>query len=313
MDRITSGIHYVFSSYKRTAAALVFAAVFLSIPITISFLGNNQDIRQRANAVCANVPADIMLVIDKSLSMAGTPMTNAKTAAKSFVDIVAQNSDNQVGVVSYSSSNQTSLDSPLTKDYASVKTKIDAISASGETCTQCGVKKANDEISAHKRAGVKNVVILLTDGRANAVLNGSNTPTLTPTQIPTTTPSSTPTPVTNVSPSATPTPAAIPTGNSFICQAYSTQLQTLESRNVCTTSPATCQVIRNIMTNAGCTLGASTSNVLGTSSIFALRGEDAAAQAALAEVAAGNNQNQTVYFTIGLYRDWETLRDWDTS
>lgn len=305
MDRVKSGIHYVFSSYKRTAAVLIFAAVVLSIPVTISFLGNNQDIRQRASGVCANVPADIMLVIDRSQSMSGSAISSAKSAAKSFVDIVAQNADNRIGLVTFSSNDRTRLESPLTNSFSSVKTKIDSISVTGETCTQCGVKEANDEITAHKRAGIKNVVILLTDGRANAVIDnnsgsfdtggssgGGGGSFSNPTSIPTLTPTRA------IPPSSTPTTAQ--TGGTALCQSYATHLQELERTGICTRTPSTCDAFRNLMRNAGCTLGASTSNVLGTSSMLGLRGEDAAAQAALNEVVAGNTQNQTVYFTIGL-------------
>src|SRR3989344_2767877 len=48
MERLKAGFNFVFSSYKRTAAVLFFAGPVLSIPITISLLGQQQDIRQRA-------------------------------------------------------------------------------------------------------------------------------------------------------------------------------------------------------------------------------------------------------------------------
>ncbi len=175
MERIRSGFDFIFSSYKRAAAVLFIFALLLAIPVTISFIGQQQDIRQRASEVCSNVAADIMLVIDKSGSMSGAPLIAAKTAAKSFVDVVAANANNRVGVVSFSNDASTSLDSPLTNSFSSVKTTIDFINSSGETCTQCGIKKANNEIAADKRNGIKNVVILLTDGRANRVSGSSTT------------------------------------------------------------------------------------------------------------------------------------------
>lgn len=53
-------------------------------------------------------PIDVILVIDRSLSMGQgpkgqTPMDYAKAAALSFVDTVLADSDNRVGIVSYGS------------------------------------------------------------------------------------------------------------------------------------------------------------------------------------------------------------------
>lgn len=176
MERLQTGINYITSSYKRSAAALFIFAALLSIPFTLSFLSQNQDIRQRASAVCSNVPADIMLVIDKSLSMNDrtsltdqtTLLQKAKIAANQFIDTTAQSSQNKDGLVSFSSESTTTVNSQLTNNFASVKTQVNSIAATGETCTQCGIRKANEQITAAKRNGIKNVVVLLTDGRANA-------------------------------------------------------------------------------------------------------------------------------------------------
>ena len=48
MEKLKTGIEFIFSSYKRTAAILFIGALALSIPITISLVGQQQDIRQRA-------------------------------------------------------------------------------------------------------------------------------------------------------------------------------------------------------------------------------------------------------------------------
>ncbi|HVT00967.1 MAG TPA: VWA domain-containing protein [Patescibacteria group bacterium] len=181
MDSINRGIGFIFSSYKRTAAFLIIGALALSIPVTLSFLSNRQDVRQRASEVCSSVAADIVLVIDKSTSMNDrtsstdqtTLISKAKQAASQFVDTVAQNNQNKIGLVSYSSQTNTTTDSALSSDFSGTKTKINAINANGETCTQCGIKNANQEITAHKRSGFKNAVILLTDGRANSYIGGT--------------------------------------------------------------------------------------------------------------------------------------------
>ncbi len=40
-------------------------------------------------------PTDIVLVLDRSGSMTGTPLTNMKTGAKTFIDIIDEATDSQ--------------------------------------------------------------------------------------------------------------------------------------------------------------------------------------------------------------------------
>jgi Mg-chelatase subunit ChlD len=130
-------------------------------------------------SACADQPSDAVLVMDKSGSMndkigsSGTKIQNAKKAAKTFVDNLAKNSDNKVGLASFATTGTQDLS--LTNNFSSVKTKVDSLAASGWTCIECGIKKANQEIAAHQREGIKSVVVLLTDGRANVVEGSSKT------------------------------------------------------------------------------------------------------------------------------------------
>ena len=114
-----------------------------------------------------------------------TELHQPRQAAKGFVNLLYQNgltqtstSKSQVGVVSFaqllnSTQGKTTLDAPLTllsgkTDADNLNTKIQAISIYGKTCIQCAVQLANTEILTHGRAGVKKVVILMTDGGADA-------------------------------------------------------------------------------------------------------------------------------------------------
>lgn len=115
--------------------------------------------------VCTNSVVDVMIVFDRSGSMLGTKLTKAKTATKGFVDELAKNSENRVGLSIFSSSG--SLSSGLTGDFPLVKQRIDQITANGLTCIACGIDLANREILAKKRAGVKQRIVLLSDGAAN--------------------------------------------------------------------------------------------------------------------------------------------------
>lgn len=122
---------------------------------------------------CGNVATDTMLLIDRSGSMGqANKLVEAKNAAKNFVDIISKDTRNRVGLVSFST--KATVNSSLTTNYASVKSQIDSLSASGYTCQQCGIDAVNQEIAAHKRAGIKQVVVMLTDGQANWVEGGTN-------------------------------------------------------------------------------------------------------------------------------------------
>ena len=124
--------------------------------------------------VCGNVTTDVMLIIDRSGSMGqANKLVEAKNAAKNFIDVVSsQESTTRVGLVSFSTDSK--LESGLTTDFTAVKNKIDALSAKGNTCQECGITEANNEIASHGRSGVKKVVVMLTDGQANWIIGGSN-------------------------------------------------------------------------------------------------------------------------------------------
>lgn len=129
-------------------------------------------------AACKNASIDAMLVIDKSGSMNDrvggnkvTKMTGAKAAAKNFVGVLAADTKNNIALTSFS--NSATVNSTFTNNFSSVKSKIDSLSANGYTCIQCAINKANQEISSKGRSGMKKVVVLLTDGRANWI-EGTN-------------------------------------------------------------------------------------------------------------------------------------------
>ncbi len=139
-------------------------------PATIKF-------NQPPSQVCSVAATDAMLVLDRSGSMndrAGstTKLAGAKTAANSFIDILSPTSTNTVGLVTFETTG--TLNSSLTNNFSTVKSQVNAISTGGGTCIECGIVKANQDIAAKKRANIKNVVILLTDGRATHVVGNSS-------------------------------------------------------------------------------------------------------------------------------------------
>jgi Mg-chelatase subunit ChlD len=126
-------------------------------------------------AACADSPSNTMLVIDTSGSMSvastANKITQAKEAAKNYIDIIDRDTNNLVGLVSYE--NTATVKSPLTNNYQQVKNQIDTLVAIGSTCTECGILAANREVAKNPNSN-KDVVILLTDGLANFVEGNPN-------------------------------------------------------------------------------------------------------------------------------------------
>ena len=111
-------------------------------------------------------PIDAMLTFDRSGSMAGTPLTQAQTAAKSFVDQMNVTRD-KVGLFAYSDT--FVLKNSLTSLFSSVKTNINGLTASGNTGTRNALKLSIDNVIANRNPDPKSVqaVILMTDGAYN--------------------------------------------------------------------------------------------------------------------------------------------------
>jgi len=111
--------------------------------------------------------ADVMLVIDRSGSMSGAPLQDAKDAAKAFVDrLDLSPGADQVGLVSYASS--ALLNHQLGRTAGTVRMAIDALSAGGNTNITDGINKAQAELeSARHVPDNRPVIILMTDGRHN--------------------------------------------------------------------------------------------------------------------------------------------------
>ena len=120
-------------------------------------------------------PLDVMIIIDKSGSMAGTKLSQAKTAATAFINNLVLGSD-RVGYVSYSTT--ATLENGLTTSFDTIKAKIASTVSNGNTNIGGAARIAYQEMLINGRAGVKHVIIILTDGQANV----SDVRTLTPNQ-----------------------------------------------------------------------------------------------------------------------------------
>ena len=132
-------------------------------------------VEEESSPICV-APLDVMVVFDRSDSMADDPssslgpepLSTAKIAAKSFIDALVALTD-KVGLVSFYG--EATLDSHLTNNFSSVKDEIDAITVDGWTNVGKAISLADEEISLNGRTDVKNAIVLLSDGNSNRPTN----------------------------------------------------------------------------------------------------------------------------------------------
>lgn len=162
---------------------LTLLLIVAAVPLTLYLGQQQQDVRQRAaEQVCtADQATDAMIILDESGSMNNPPdepnpnpnkvarVEGAKTAAKDFLSILSERTQtplHQVSLTFFSDVDKSRVVQPLTTNLNSVRTAVDTIKPKGETCIECGIKKAVEDLKAHDRTNIKNVAILLTDGEA---------------------------------------------------------------------------------------------------------------------------------------------------
>ncbi len=118
-------------------------------------------------------PADVMMVIDRSGSMASDgqdppqPLTDVKNAAVLFVNQLGES--DKVGLVSYADTPSEPIDSELTSDFKKVKDSILSIKIGTDGLQQTnigdGLKKALSELGSERHDNVaRRIIIMLTDG-----------------------------------------------------------------------------------------------------------------------------------------------------
>ena len=116
-------------------------------------------------------PADVVLVLDRSRSMAGAPLASMKAGAKTFIDILAESTggsqDGQIGggsriaVVSFAST--ATKETQLITSVAALKAAVDSLTAAGSTNHADAFTKAGELFDPSSSA--QKIIVLFTDGK----------------------------------------------------------------------------------------------------------------------------------------------------
>ncbi len=163
----------------------------------------NIHVRSTACSPCGTQPLDIVIVLDRTGSMcqdhngnndpACTDLNNARSGIKSFLQVMNPTQD-YVGLAvlppatsvgnkcatpatsNYNSSTAAYTIVPLSHDYSAngvlntgsdLITTLNCQKAAGSTSYATAIEKAQAELDAHGRSGVRKVIVFFSDGAAN--------------------------------------------------------------------------------------------------------------------------------------------------
>ncbi len=143
------------------------AAGLYDLAVTVHGQSATQFGALRYAALSAN-RADVMLILDRSGSMAGQPLVDARNAASLFVDLM--NQGDAIGVGSYDDSSR--LNYPLTvitdsTIKSAATAAIRAISTGGSTSIGAGLITGRDQLLSRANADHAWAIVLLSDGQEN--------------------------------------------------------------------------------------------------------------------------------------------------
>ena len=145
---------------NRRMGQLVVALVLFACAVILSYFSIEENGGKTQSA-------DIMLVLDVSSSMGDTGTTGeakieeAKSAALEFLGTIDPSF--RIGLVTFSDDVQ--LESTLTKDKATIRSKINSLSSGGYTVLGDGIAAGVDELSSEGDPNSAKYIVLMTDGQ----------------------------------------------------------------------------------------------------------------------------------------------------
>ena len=116
-------------------------------------------------------PINVALVLDRSGSMRGEKLDNAKEAVTMALDYLDKR--DTVALITYSHDAEVVRPAALLTDKSKLMRAIRRIKSGGNTALYAGVEAGAEEIRRFQESGLINRIILLSDGLAN---NGPSTP-----------------------------------------------------------------------------------------------------------------------------------------
>lgn len=105
---------------------------------------------------------DIVLALDSSYSMVGSPLEEIKKSTQNFIDSIGD-SQRGIGLVTYSDEGEVLL--PISLGVYPLKESIKELQAGGNTNMEDGLKKAFELLE--KGTGEKKILVLMSDGEPN--------------------------------------------------------------------------------------------------------------------------------------------------
>jgi Ca-activated chloride channel family protein len=116
-------------------------------------------------------PVKLALVLDRSGSMSGDRMQQAKAAARGVVERMRDG--DTVTVVSFDTSTQVVVPpTVLSSERSELLEAIDSITLGGDTCVSCGIETAMTQLGGIREQPAH--VIVLSDGKTNHGLRGAD-------------------------------------------------------------------------------------------------------------------------------------------
>ena len=142
--------------------------VGLQWALSDAHMPTNQDNSQRQLSVSlsasgegSQAPINLCFVLDCSGSMGGTPLKTVKQATHRLIDRLTER--DRISIISFDHKAKILVANQPATDLATIKRKIDGLSAGGGTCIDGGLKAGIEQLATGKEDRISQL-LLLTDG-----------------------------------------------------------------------------------------------------------------------------------------------------